>query len=142
MTCAERCGWNGSRIGSLVLIVLLIYLVLGNSQAMKTAWIEDMLSFIPPIAFLIGVHVTRRPATAERPYGYHGAIGVSHVVASTALLVMGGYLVVDSAIKLITAEHPTIGGIQLFGTTVWLGWLMMAALAVTGSPRSSSGGRS
>lgn len=129
---AVRLEWI--TIAALAGIVGLVYLVLGNSQAMKTAWIEDMLSFIPPIAFLIGVHVTRKPATAARPYGYHRAIGISHVVAATALTVMGGYLIVDSALKLIMAEHPTIGGIQLFGTTIWLGWLMMAAMAVTAIP--------
>lgn len=129
---AVRLEWI--TIAALVVIVGLVYLVLGNSQAMKTAWIEDMLSFIPPIAFLIGVHVTRKPATAERPFGYHRAIGISHVVASTALVMMGGYLIVDSALKLITAEHPTIGGIQLFGTTIWLGWLMMAAMVITAVP--------
>lgn len=114
--------------------VTLIFLVLGNSQAMKTAWIEDMLAFIPPIAFLLGVHVTRRPANARHPYGYHRSIGIAHVVAGTALLVMGGYLIVDSALKLITVEHPTIGGITVFGHTLWLGWFMMLVLVITGIP--------
>lgn len=126
--------WEWVTIGALMVIVVLVYLVLGNSQAMKTAWIEDMLSFVPPIAFLIGVRVTRKPATAERPYGYHGAIGISHVVAATALAVMGGYLIVDSALKLVLAEHPTIGGISLFGTTIWLGWLMIAVMVLTAIP--------
>jgi len=26
---------------------------MGGSQAMKAAWAEDLLSFIPPIAFLV-----------------------------------------------------------------------------------------
>src|SRR5690606_30321614 len=34
--------------------VVLVYLVMGGSQAMKAAWLEDMLSLIPPIAFLVG----------------------------------------------------------------------------------------
>ncbi|MFC7403456.1 cation diffusion facilitator family transporter [Citricoccus sp. GCM10030269] len=129
---AVRLEWI--TIAALVGIVIIVYAAMGNSQAMKTAWIEDMLSFIPPIAFLIGVHITRKPATAELPFGYHRAIGISHVVAATALLVMGGFLIVDSAIALITTDHPTIGGIQLFGTTIWLGWLMMAAMIVTAIP--------
>lgn len=129
---AVRLEWI--TIAALIGIVVAVYLVLGNSQAMKTAWIEDMLSFIPPIAFLVGVHVTRRPATTARPFGYHRAFGISHVVAATALTVMGGYLIVDSALKLITTEHPTIGGIQLFGTTIWLGWLMMGVMALTALP--------
>jgi divalent metal cation (Fe/Co/Zn/Cd) transporter len=129
---AIRLEWI--TIGALAGTVVLVYLVLGNSQAMKTAWIEDLLSFIPPIAFLIGVHITRKPASAARPYGYHRSIGIAHLVAATALCVMGGFLIVDSALKLIMAEHPTIGGIELFGTTIWLGWLMMGAMLVTAIP--------
>lgn len=129
---AVRLEWV--TIVALFGIVVLVYLVLGNSQAMKTAWIEDMLSFIPPIAFLIGLHMTRKPATGARPYGYHRAIGIAHVVSATALCVMGGILIFDSALKLIMAEHPTIGGIELFGTTIWLGWLMMAVMVVTAIP--------
>ncbi len=129
---AVRLEWV--TIAVLVAIVAMVYLVLGNSQAMKTAWIEDMLSFIPPIAFLIGVRISGKPPSAERPFGHHRAIGISHVVASTALTVMGGYLIADSTIKLISAEHPTIGGITLFGVTMWLGWLMIAAMAITAIP--------
>ncbi|BBE22202.1 cobalt transporter [Arthrobacter sp. MN05-02] len=129
---AVRLEWV--TIGTLLVTVSVIFLVLGNSQAMKTAWIEDMLSFIPPIAFLIGVRVAGRPASTERPFGHHRAIGVSHLVAATALAAMGGYLIVDSTIKLITAEHPTIGGITLFGHTFWLGWLMIAAMVITSVP--------
>lgn len=118
-------------IGVLVLTVVIVFLVLGNSQAMKTAWIEDMLSFIPPIAFLIGVRVARRPATRERPFGHQRAIGVSHLVAATALAGMGGYLIVDSSLTLLSSERPTIGGITVFGQTLWLGWFMIAAMVLT-----------
>ena len=38
---------------------------------------------------------------------------------------MGTFLIVDSAIGLITAEHPPIGSVQLFGQVFWLGWLMI-----------------
>lgn len=129
---AVRLEW--ATLGTLSVTVILVFLVMGNSQAMKTAWIEDMLSLIPPVAFLIGVRITRKAANARHPYGYHRSIGIAHLVAGTALLVMGGYLIVDSAIKLVTAEHPTIGGIQLLGHTVWLGWLMILVLLVTGIP--------
>lgn len=129
---AIRLEWI--TIGVLVVTVSIIFLVLGNSQAMKTAWIEDMLSFIPPIAFLIGIRVAGRPASTDRPFGHHRAIGVSHLVAATALAGMGSYLIIDSAIKLITAEHPTIGGITVLGHTFWLGWLMIAAMALTSIP--------
>ncbi len=42
---------------------------------------------------------------------------------------MGLYLIYDSGTKLIAMEHPTLGPIQLFGQTIWIGWLMIAALA-------------
>ena len=42
---------------------------------------------------------------------------------------MGLYLIYDSGTKLIAMEHPTLGPIQLFGHTIWIGWLMIAALA-------------
>lgn len=118
-------------IGFLVVTVILVYLVLGSSQAMKAAWIEDLLSFAPPLAFLLAVRIVRRPPSVNHPYGYHRSIGIAHIVAGVALVVMGTYLLVDSAIKLVVAEHPTIGGVQLFGVTFWLGWLMIGALSLT-----------
>ena len=44
---------------------------------------------------------------------------------------MGSFLIVDSGAGLLSAEHPTIGGIELFGQTVWLGWLMITAMVLT-----------
>lgn len=129
---ARKLEWL--TIAFLAVTVTLVFLVLGSSQAMKAAWIEDLLSFLPPIAFLVAARVIRRPPTEQHPYGYHRAIGVAHVVAAVALLVMGGYLLVDSALALITAEHPTIGGIELFGQTVWLGWLMIGVMLLIALP--------
>lgn len=47
---------------------------------------------------------------------------------------MGLFVVGDSAMTLISAEHPTIGTMNLFGHTVWQGWPMMAVLLYTGVP--------
>lgn len=58
---------------------------------MKAAWIEDMLSFIPPIAFLVA----------------------------------------DSGMGLVTAEHPPIGAFHLFGHTVWQGWFMIVVMLLS-----------
>lgn len=44
---AVRIQWF--TIGFLVVTITVIYLVMGSSQAMKTAWIEDILSLAPPI---------------------------------------------------------------------------------------------
>ncbi|MCO1659785.1 cation diffusion facilitator family transporter [Pseudonocardia humida] len=135
----ERCLRRAVRLQwvsilFLVSATVLVYVVLGNSQAMKAAWIEDLLSFAPPLAFLIAVRVSKRLPSRRHPYGLHRSIGVAHLVAAVALVAMGGYLVVDSGMKLLTAEHPPIGVVELFGTTVWLGWLMIAAMAYTAVP--------
>ena len=114
--------------------ITLVGLVLGNSQAMKAAWIEDCLSLAPPIAFLVAVRIVRRAPRPAWPYGYHRSIGVGHLVAAVALMTMGTFLIIDSALVLITAEHPTIGTVQLFGQVFWLGWLMIGAMVVTGVP--------
>lgn len=129
---AIRLEWI--TIGFLAVTVTLVFLVLGSSQAMKAAWIEDLLSFIPPIAFLVAVRVTRRLPTRRHPYGFHRSVGVGHLVAAVALATMGSYLLVDSSIGLIRAEHPTIGTIELFGVSIWLGWLMIIVMACTALP--------
>ncbi len=115
----------------LVITIALVYLVLGNSQAMKAAWIEDMLSLAPPLAFLIAVRIVNRRPTMRNPYGFHRSVGVAHLVAGVALFTMGAYLIVDSAAGLIAGEHPPIGSVELFGNVVWLGWLMMGVMALT-----------
>jgi cation diffusion facilitator family transporter len=129
---AIRLEWI--TIAFLAVTVTLVFLVLGNSQAMKAAWIEDLLSFIPPIAFLIAIRINRRAPTPKHPYGYHRSVGVGHLVAATALTTMGAYLIIDSGIGLITAEHPTIGTVELFGVSIWLGWLMIAVMAAIALP--------
>lgn len=121
-------------LGFLAVTVTLVFLVLGNSQAMKAAWIEDLLSFIPPIAFLIAVRVNRRRPTRAHPYGYHRSVGVGHLVSAVALTTMGTYLITDSGSGLIALEHPTIGTVELLGQTLWLGWLMIAVMALVALP--------
>ena len=129
---AIRLEWI--TIGFLVFAVTLVGLVLGNSQAMKAAWAEDLLSLAPPIAFLVAVRIIRKPHTPKRPYGYHRSVGVAHLVAGVALAAMGSFLIYDSGAGLITAEHPSIGSVELFGQVFWLGWLMIGAMVVTGVP--------
>ena len=129
---AIRLEWV--TIAFLAVAITIVGLVAGNSQAMKVAWAEDMLSLAPPIAFLIAVRIIRKPPTAKRPYGYHRSVGVAHLVAGVALFTMGGFLIFDSAVGLVTAEHPSIGSVQLFGQIFWLGWLMLGAMVLTGIP--------
>ncbi|WP_461021498.1 cation transporter [Thalassiella azotivora] len=121
-------------IGFLVTAVALMYAVMGSSQAMKAAWAEDLLSFIPPLAFLVAIRVARRRPSEGHPYGYHRSVGVGHLVAATALLGMGTFLVYDSATGLLSAEHPPVGVMVVLGQPVWSGWLMIAVLAYTAVP--------
>ena len=129
---AIRLEWI--TIGFLAVTVTLVFLVLGNSQAMRAAWIEDLLSFIPPIAFLIAVRVNRRPPTRQHPYGFHRSVGVGHLVAAVALTAMGTFLIVESGSGLLRGEHPTIGTVVLFGQVIWLGWLMIGVMALIALP--------
>lgn len=122
--------WEIFTICYTIFTITAVAFVVGNSQAMKTAWIEDMLSLIPQIAFLTAPLFVRRAPSRQHPYGLHRAMGVGHLVAGVALLAVGGNLAVEAVTGLVTTEHPTIGTVSLFGHTVWLGWLMIAVMAV------------
>jgi cation diffusion facilitator family transporter len=126
---AKRLEWV--TIGYLAVTIVAVFLVMGNSQAMRTAWAEDLLSLAPPIAFLVAVRLVSKPPTEKYPYGLHRSVGVGHLVAALALLSMGGFLVVDAASGLVTAEHPPIGTMTLLGVTFWAGWAMVAVMALT-----------
>lgn len=126
---AIRFEWY--TLAFLAVAITLVYLVLGSSQAMKAAWIEDLLSLAPPIAFLLAVRLVNKRPNNRYPYGYHRSVGVAHLVAGVALFAMGAFLIIDSASGLISAEHPPIGSVELFGQTIWLGWLMMGVMALT-----------
>lgn len=110
-------------------IITLIGLVMGSSQAMKTAWIEDILSLVPSLVFLLALHFERKPPSARFPYGYHRVNSLAFLVAAVALSAMGALLLFESAMSLSRAEHVTVPPVRLFGEEVWLGWLMIAALA-------------
>lgn len=122
--------WEWFTIGYTIVTIALIALVVSGSQAMKTAWIEDMLSLIPQISFLVALLVIRRPPTRKFPYGLHRAMAAGHLVAGVALLVVGGNLAVEAVLGLVRQEHPAIGTVQVFGQTVWLGWFMVGVMAL------------
>ncbi|MFL0411691.1 cation transporter [Microbacterium paludicola] len=113
-----------------VVTIALIALVVGSSQAMRTAWIEDMLSLLPQIAFLVALVVIRRRPSRTFPFGMHRAMGVGHLVAGVALLIVGGNLAVEAVVGFVRGEHPTIGTVNLFGHTIWLGWLMIGVMSL------------
>jgi divalent metal cation (Fe/Co/Zn/Cd) transporter len=111
-----------------------LYLVMGSSQAMRTSWLEDIMSLIPPVAFLVCSRITRMRPSPRFPYGMHSAVSIGYITAALALTGMGAFLFTEAAIKLINAERTTIGGYDVFGVTVWAGWPMLLALAYTGIP--------
>ena len=116
-------------LGSLTTIAVAMYLTMGSSQAMKTAWVEDLLSMVPPILFLVSIRVHDERPSARFPYGKRRIVMIAFLGAALALLALGGYLLLDALVKLAMREHPTIGTKVVFGHQVWLGWLMIAALA-------------
>lgn len=108
-TLARAVRLEKITLGVLAVTVAVVALVAGQSQAMKVAWIEDSLSFLPPLAFLVAVRVAGRRPTPRHPYGYHRSVGVGHLVAAVALLAMGAFLVVDSGSGLLRGERPRSG---------------------------------
>jgi cation diffusion facilitator family transporter len=113
---------------------IIMFLTMGKSQAMKTAWVEDVLSLMPPLAFLIASSVYTKKTDSQFPYGYHRVITIAYLFSAVSLLVVGGYVFVDALVKLVKAEHPTIGTVIIFGKPVWLGYMMILALIVTNIP--------
>ena len=114
-------GWMSS-------IVVVMYLTMGASQAMKTAFFEDLLSIVPAITFLVAAHLEMRSPTRKYPYGYLRTNSLAFFASAIVLAFMGFYLVYTNALGLLRGEHPTIGPVTFFGETFWLGWLMIAAL--------------
>ncbi|MEW1936963.1 cation diffusion facilitator family transporter [Dietzia maris] len=126
---AIRLEW--ATLAVMTVTVAAVYAVSGQSQAMKAAWIEDSLSLLPPIAFLVAIRVSRMPPTARFPYGRHRSVGIGHLVAGVALLAMGAFLVVDSGTALLTRERPPMGVVVIGGQVIWSGWLMIAVMALS-----------
>lgn len=117
-----------------VTYVLALGFAMGSSQAMKTAWIEDLLGMIPPIVFLVSERLERRGANARFHYGYDRVNGLGFLIAAVALLAVGLLLFKDAVTALATQQHVTVGTVRLWGHDVWLGWFMLAAQAYATVP--------
>ncbi|MEV6596163.1 cation transporter [Actinoplanes sp. NPDC051346] len=117
-----------------VVAITMLAVTLGQSQAMKAAWIEDMLGLVPPAAFLIAARYRTRTPTTRFPYGYHRSVSVAFLAGAVALFGLGGYVVYDSAMRLVARERPPIGLVEVFGQQIWLGWPMIAVLFATMVP--------
>ncbi|MFT4053001.1 MAG: cation transporter [Novosphingobium sp.] len=109
-------------------IIIVMGLVLGQSQTMKTAWVEDTLGVVPPIMFLIAAHMELKGRRSKKfPFGFERVNGLGFFVAAVALSAVGLLLLYNAAIALVSAEHASVGSIVVFGQDFWLGWLMIAA---------------
>lgn len=129
---AKKLEWI--TIGYLIFTSLLMYATMGQSQTMKTAWLEDVLSLTPPISFLIASKLYLKPRNKTFPFGFHRVVTIAYLCSALALFVVGVYLFIDSLVKLITREHPAIGTVVIFGYQIWLGYLMIASLLIATIP--------
>lgn len=127
-----RLGWLtiAWQIGAATVLGLLM----GGSQAMKTEWLENLLSAVPMGAVLLSYRTENNGPERRHPFGHHRTATLAFVVAAFALAFIGTYLFYDSGLKLLHREYPSIGGFTLFGRTIWHGWLMIGALTLTALP--------
>lgn len=123
----------------LLSVVAVMYLVMGASQAMKAAWLEDSLSLIPPLSFLIAIRMVRRAPSKTFPFGFHRASTIAYLSSSLALFLMGAYLMYDSSMALLKQEKPTIPTSYIFGHPIWMGWIMIGVLVYSGLPAAILG---
>ena len=110
---AQRLEWWN--IGWSVSIIVAMGFAMGGSQAMKTAWVEDTLGLVPPIAFLVAVRYEARAANRRYHYGFDRVNGLGFMIAAVALAAVGLLLLKDSLTTLLAAEHVTIGSIRIWG---------------------------
>jgi cation diffusion facilitator family transporter len=132
MKKARKLEWF--TVGYLISVAVVMYLVLGSSQAMKAAWMEDVLSLIPAILFLIASKYYDKDPNPRFPYGYHRVYSIVFLAGSVALFGMGLFLIIDSVMVLLKGERPTIGSLYLFGQQIWMGWPMILALLYSAIP--------
>lgn len=123
---AARLEWW--TIGWMASVIIVMAALMGSSQAMRSALIEDILSIVPAIVFLIARRIERRPPTPLFPYGFARANSIAFAISAVALVSVGATLIVEAGSTLIKQEHVTIAPIRLFGRDIWQGWLMIAAL--------------
>lgn len=129
---ARRLEWW--TLGWMSSVVVLMWFVMGSSQAMKTALIEDVLSLVPAVVFLVALRFEQKGPTRAFPFGFDRVQSLSSLIAAVALCAVGAVLIFDSATALLSKEHPTIPPVRLFGHEVWQGWAMVAGLVYSVIP--------
>jgi cation diffusion facilitator family transporter len=124
---ARRLEW--ATLFWMASVIVVMGLAMGQSRAMKTAFVEDLLSLIPAMTFLIAAKLEPRPPTEKYAFGFVRVNSLAFLTSAVVLTVLGGLLLFDGVTGIIKGEHITIGPVELFGRTIWLGWVMIAALA-------------
>ncbi|NIJ16284.1 cation diffusion facilitator family transporter [Sphingobium vermicomposti] len=115
-------------------VVIVMWFVMGSSQAMKTALVEDILSLVPAVVFLVALRFERRRPNAAFPFGFDRVQSLSSLIAAVALCAVGAILIFDSTSSLLSQEHPTMLPVRVFGHDIWQGWLMIAGLVYSVIP--------
>jgi cation diffusion facilitator family transporter len=116
-----------------------LYVTLGTSQAMKSAFLDDLIGVVPPVAFLVAVRYVDRPPSGRFPYGYHRSRSIAFLLAGLSIVMVAVFIVADGVLKLFQRHHPVIRSTEIFHATVWSGWPMLAALAFAAVPRAILG---
>ncbi|WP_133366650.1 cation diffusion facilitator family transporter [Qipengyuania sediminis] len=110
-------------------VIAVMAFAMGQSQAMRTAFVEDVLSLVPAITFLIAARFEPRPPSERYPFGFVRVNSLAFFISAVVLTTLGALLLFEGFSTLMKREHVTIPPIELFGQQIWLGWVMIAALA-------------
>ena len=111
----------------------LLALTLGQSQAMKAAWIEDLLGFLPPTAFLIAARFRKRPPSGV-PVG-PPPLGVDRLPGRRSRCWAWACRALRLRHEARDRRAPADRHDPAVRPEVWLGWLMLVALVVGDPPR-------
>ena len=82
-------------------IIVVMYLTMGASQAMQSALIEDLLSLVPAITFLVASRFEPRQPTAKFPFGFARVNSLAFLVAAVALTLVGLFVAWEAASALL-----------------------------------------
>jgi divalent metal cation (Fe/Co/Zn/Cd) transporter len=91
---AVRLEWW--TIGAMTGVVAVIGLAMGGSQAMRTAWVEDILTLLPPISFLVAHRLEKKGPTESTPHGFARVHSLAFFASATALTLMGALLLYEA----------------------------------------------
>ena len=87
---SKKLAWIS--IAILLSTAIMMYITLGQSEAMKTAWIEDLLGLVPPIVLLIALRIEIREPNPRFPFGYFRIVSVAFLVTAAVLTLTGLWL--------------------------------------------------